>query len=216
MTAEEIKLRYEMSKRTDEELLMIAGVNSADYRQEALNIAGEELIRRGIPFTSAGEIEPGYRFKPEVEGVGGWLLFLCIRLMIIGPLLLLVTLGASLTDDIQRRVAASFAKAPIFTAIRIVIVGSIYFVPMLFGIYAGFALWTARKHAVGVAKIATVLFLGLNLFEIGMVALASFVPQLRPGQAPPSFAFVILPLLGNMLWYLYLHTSVRVKNTYRT
>lgn len=215
MTAEEIQLRYEMSKRTDEELLMIAGVNSADYRREALNIAGEELIRRGIPFTSAGEIESGYRFKSEVEGVGGWLLFLCLRLTIIGPLFLLGTIWAALTDNVQKQYSTAFTQAPIFTTILIVIVGSIYFGPMLFGMYAGFALWTVRKYAVGLAKIASVLYIGLNLFEITLLlVLPGPAAQQQPGQNATGIFMNVWLLMGNVLWYLYLSMSVRVKNTY--
>jgi hypothetical protein len=55
-TAEELKKR--ITSLPDDELLSIVEENYADYRQEALDIATEELTRRNISFTSPPRIEP--------------------------------------------------------------------------------------------------------------------------------------------------------------
>jgi len=214
MTAEEIELRYNMSKKTDEELLMIVSVNSSDYRREALNIAGEELTRRGIPFTSASEIESGFKLRSELQGVGGWLLFLCIRLTIFAPISFALSVMVALSNEaVMRQYSAAFTMMPIAMTIIVVLLGSIYWAPIIFGMYAGFALWTVRKHAVRLAKIATGLFIGLNLLEI-VLTLLTPANIWQPEQKVANIFWNVSLLSGNVLWYMYLNMSKRVKNTY--
>jgi len=214
MTEREIELSFEMARHSDEELLNIVGVNSSQYRQEALDMAIDELVRRGLPYSSAGPRSKYYDYdvKSELKGVGGWLLLLCLRLTIFGPIFLLITLFGAISTSNEYSIA--FAQAPGFTVVIIVIVCSIYIVPMLFGIYAGIALWTIRKHAVRLTKIATLIFLGLNLLDIlaalGMAALGRQVANLSG-----AYVALNLPILGgNIVWYAYLNRSERVKNTY--
>lgn len=48
MTDESAQLRYRITNLSDDELLMMMTINSSDYRQEALNYAQVEAIKRGI------------------------------------------------------------------------------------------------------------------------------------------------------------------------
>lgn len=50
MNDEQRELKKIMSELVDEELLRIINIDHADYRQDALNCAKQELAARGIPF----------------------------------------------------------------------------------------------------------------------------------------------------------------------
>jgi hypothetical protein len=224
MKAEEIELRYKLSNNSDEELLMIVGVKSNDYRKEVLDYAMEELTRRGIPFSAAGEYgmeeltRRGIPFSPDGEialrvmnepglkGVEGWLFFLCLRLTIITPTFFVLSILATGSINIY---AAAFSPAPITTTVLILI--DIF--PVCFGIYAGIALWAIKPNAVKIAKISHIIFMVYNLIVILVILLVK-IPQSQPDNYFTSFPMHILILVGNILWYIYLSSSERVKITY--
>src|SRR5205807_8281207 len=57
------ELKARMSLQSDDELLQIVGPQRANYRQEAIDYASEELVARGIPLTqlpSEPSDEPDY------------------------------------------------------------------------------------------------------------------------------------------------------------
>src|SRR5207253_2710222 len=107
-----------------------------------------------------------------------------------------------------------FAQSPKLTVVIISIISSIYIIPMLFGVYAGVALWTIKRHAVKLAQIATMIFIGLNLFDICILILWQALSRSQ-SNADPSFLFLNLTILaGNIVWFAYLSKSDRVRNTY--
>lgn len=63
MSAEVEELRRRFAALRDKELLRIVTVGRAQYRQVALNLAEEELMRRGVAFTT-----PAANFTPRASG----------------------------------------------------------------------------------------------------------------------------------------------------
>lgn len=236
MTAEEIELRHIMLKRSDEELLTIVRVEAGDYRHEAINIAIEELTRRGIPFSSASqlpffstsqisfpsEVQIAEYRSPfgELKGVGGFLLLLCIRFTIISPLFTIIVLFYAISTS--KKIADEFAQTPKITVVGVAIGCLVYIVPEIFGVYAGVTLWAIRKRAVRLAKIATLIFIGVNILNIivflflGQTSslLESKFSLVKANAQDPALWWEVARLGGNVMWYAYLSKSKRIKNTY--
>lgn len=83
------RLKSSTAQLNDDELLKIAFTNCPEYQPIAVQIAREELSRRGIAVdidvtcpAGAGPLPT----EPEYKGVNGWLLFLCIVLTVLTPL----------------------------------------------------------------------------------------------------------------------------------
>jgi len=137
--------------------------------------------------------------SPQVDkmprGVGGWLLLLCLLLLVGQPINLAI--GA----------ARALGSLPIRgLPLALVIIGQLMVAGI--GIGAGMALLGSRRGAVTFAKGSLVLSAGMDLF----VYSTPFVPNNRlPGTTP---LFVIASLTYYAIWIAYLSRSKRVKNTF--
>jgi hypothetical protein len=129
------------------------------------------------------------------SGVGGWLLVLCLLLLVWHPLNFAVAAAGALE-------ALPLRGAPLalVLAARLLVTA--------FGIAAGIALLARRPGAVTLAIIALALSAAADLF----VYTTSFMPSNRlPGD---TIWYIALSLVYHGAWLLYLVRSARVRNTY--
>jgi hypothetical protein len=135
--------------------------------------------------------------KPELYGVGGWLAFLCVLLLILTP-------AGVLFELVQMMLVAgpdAFTPEVIF--------GIVFAVTLTaFGVYTGLALLWIWRGAVRTAKW----FFFINT-GFGALAFAGYI--LEPeGTGPSEFIQVVRLFFGSIAWIAYLYRSERVRNTY--
>lgn len=128
------------------------------------------------------------------SGVRGWLLVLCLLLLVWEPVSFALTASRLLASLGNRD-----ASVTVLLAGRLVVVGV--------GIGAGLALSRRQQQGVVLAQTYFVLSSALSVLLRG----TSFFPSdLPPGMAAPAVALV----LGyNVAWFIYLIRSARVHNT---
>jgi hypothetical protein len=129
------------------------------------------------------------------SGVGGWLLLLCLLLLIWHPVSLAMSAARALTSLPMR----GLSLAVVLLA-RLLVAG--------LGVGAGLALLGTRRGAVAFARWALILAAAMDLF----VYLTSFLPSNRPPGTTPLFVAASLLYYGT--WIAYLSRSRRVRNTF--
>ena len=129
------------------------------------------------------------------SGVGGWLLLLCLLLLVGQPINLAVAAARALGSLPMRGLPLAF-----------VILGQLMVAGI--GVGAGLALLGSRRGAATFAKWSLLVSAGMDLF----VYSTPFVPNNRfPGTTP---LFVIASLTYYSVWIAYLSRSTRVENTF--
>src|SRR5213593_4067398 len=133
--------------------------------------------------------------RPVKSGVGGWLLVLCLLLIIWQPLSLGLV-ASSMLDAL----ASGGLPAVLILLTRLIVTG--------FGIAAGLALLGRRPGAVTLAKFSLALSAATDVF----VYTTPFFPSNRaPGETP---IYIGVTLAYATVWFLYLSRSKRVQRTY--
>jgi hypothetical protein len=130
------------------------------------------------------------------SGVGGWLLVLCVLLLVWQP----ISLGLVASGLLDRLFIRGVPLALVLGA-RMVVTA--------FGIAAGLALLARRPAAVAMAKASLIASAATDMF----VYTTRYVPTNRlPGDTP---IVVAASLAYYAIWLAYLFRSKRVRNTYR-
>src|SRR5437762_3099189 len=133
--------------------------------------------------------------KAVKSGVGGWLLVLCL-LLLIGQPISLGLVASSMLDAL----ASGGLSAVLILLTRLIVTG--------FGIAAGLALLGRRPGAVALARLSLALSAATDVF----VYTTPFFPSNRaPGETP---VYIVASLTYSTLWILYLWRSKRVRITY--
>jgi hypothetical protein len=146
-------------------------------------------------------VPPGDRVNDEDDhrksGIGGWLLVLCLLLVVGQPVHLAI--GA----------ARMLGALPI----RGLPLGVVVFCQLMvtgIGVGAGLALLGRKRAAATFAKSSLLLSAGMDLF----VYSTPYVPNNRlPGTTP---LFVLASITYYAIWIAYLSRSTRVTNTFAT
>lgn len=127
--------------------------------------------------------------------VGGWLLLLCLLLMIWQPVV--VGLTASRVLD---SIAIGGLSVALVLLLRLVVTG--------LGVAAGLALINRRDGAVNLARAVLVVSAATEVF----VYVTPYFPSSRgPGETP---IFVAVSLIYYTVWIAYLSRSRRVRRTF--
>ena len=153
--------------------------------------------------------QPGPSDPAADNGIGGWLLVLCLMFTVVGPLV-----SAGLVVDRYQSLAPYFAglrylqlAAALCTVIE---TGSV-----VFGIYAGQQLWAVRPGAVNTAKNALLWGLAANAVSAALLLITG-PPSATDG---PLLDALLLHLLPDLIFFTacfaYLNKSARVQATYR-
>ncbi|HZQ68951.1 MAG TPA: DUF2569 family protein [Terriglobales bacterium] len=154
------------------------------------------------PATAATVSTPTYLYQSVVgpRGVGGWLLFFCISLLLVGP----VQQGRIAILAFKNLAISRYTHFP--TLIRLASVGVIYSGLSIFSVIAGLRLWCEDVRGPSLAKsyllVSTVIAIALN----SILAIA--------GVHIDVFRIVLGRLAYGVVWYSYLQTSTRVKATF--
>jgi len=129
---------------------------------------------------------------PGPQGVGGWLGFLCLSLVVFAPLGVVRDVAGLLNRH-------DFAIEDIFGAAAEVAMAG-------FAIFVGVSLIKIRHYAVRLAKI----FYFISLAFGFMAMLAVFAPD----ATPTDLAIGVWTIIVSTAWLLYLYRSERVRVTY--
>jgi hypothetical protein len=131
----------------------------------------------------------------HLAGVRGWLLVLCLLLVVWQPV------GLAL-------VASHLVDAIAVRGVSLALVLLLRLVVTAFGIAAGIALFATRPSAVALAKASLLASAAVDLF----VYLTPFFPNNRfPGDTP---YYIAGSLAYCGIWLMYLSRSQRVRNTF--
>lgn len=153
---------------------------------------------------SEDTIMPGGR----LQGVQGWLLVLCLYLMVLVPLLALLGLYGAWQGAMK---SPTLQNALVFEA-------AFELALALFGFYAGWALYQKRTNAVVIAKLYFIVMLTLGVLVLGIVLLGLVSqfsdPALARQLRGPATVAALRQIILCGLWLFYLEHSKRVRATY--
>ncbi len=153
---------------------------------------------------------PATSVEPRYKGVGGWLLFFCLGLTVLSPLITLGSLVASYSESSQY--FDTFPGLLVITVIDTFLSVGL----MAFSIYAGVGLWRIRPGALQTAKKYLLWFLAYLAIAAVlpfMAGLPSAANDVLIGEvAKSTFRGVIY----FAIWYSYLNKSQRVRGTYES
>jgi hypothetical protein len=144
----------------------------------------------------------------EYQGVGGWLLLLCLSLTVFNPLLTLITFLSSY--DQTSGYFSMFPGLMLVTVIDTLLSLAL----MIFSVYAGTGLWTLRQGAVQTAKNCLLCYLGYYFISAILPYMAGLPLSANQAMFAETFMGVIRGVIYVSIWYSYLNKSVRVMNTY--
>ena len=127
--------------------------------------------------------------------IGGWLLLLCVLLLVWQPFNLALTMSGTL-DELSLR-------GP---GLAVILVARLFAAGL--GIAAGLSLYRLRPGAVSLAKA--------SLAFSAAVDVSVYATPFSPNNRPPGDATVVLivSLVYYGIWIAYLARSKRVKSTY--
>ena len=139
---------------------------------------------------------PDYQItKPSDPPVGGWLLLLCLLLMVWQPITVGLTSSAALNS-----ISIGGLPVTLVLILRLLVTG--------LGIAAGLALLNRRIGAVNLARIVLIVSAATDTF----VYTTPYFPSNRgPGETP---IFIAVSLLYYSVWIVYLSRSRRVRRTF--
>jgi hypothetical protein len=149
--------------------------------------------------------------RTELYGVRGWLLLLCIYLVIVMPLIaILGAIGA-----LQRAASAPALRGALFTEVVLEIALAIL------AAFAGWALYRMRPNAVRIARVYFIIMLILAIFGLGMLLATAPILSQPPDngalfntlRAPATVASIRQAILS-AAWLAYLLRSKRVRATF--
>jgi hypothetical protein len=165
---------------------------TSDRRQWSLRV---DLGTDGITVMNQVKMHEMHDSAREPSGIGGWLLVLCMLLLIWRPVsaALVGSQALSVLSVRGPSLAVAIAALTLVTA---------------FGVAAGLALLARRGPAVRIAIAALLLSAALDL----TIYTSSYFPGNRmPGD---EFFYVAVSLVYHGAWLTYLFVSRRVRNTF--
>lgn len=146
----------------------------------------------------------------NLEGIKGWLLFLCIAMIFIFPLKTVNVL-------IQNYISSTpyFNSYPVFLTLNIldILFGSIL---VILSIFAGITLWQKRQNAILFTKIFLWGGIVYTFIQPAFILLANNLPEIvKDAMLKGSINDALINFTSFFIWYLYLLKSKRVANTFR-
>ena len=144
---------------------------------------------------------------PPPQGVGGWLLFFCIQVTILGPLLSIACvalLTVSLADGAGATPVGRY----------LLILASLGVAVAAFGTFAGVRLWLVRPGALRVTRAYLIMLGALQVLTLVMTRMLGPPGEVAHALVPNQIMGGIGGLAGAVFWWLYFSHSKRVKATY--
>lgn len=151
---------------------------------------------------------------PHISGVQGWLAFLIVALMILGPLMGLGNLSGEFKTMVEQY--PELAANPQWQRYERV-TWYVYIITALISFSAGYRLWKIHvPESVHFAIVALWLAGPVGNLMYGLSAAYVFDENIFQSGASELLSGLIGSALAAGVWTAYLLRSVRVKNTYRT
>jgi hypothetical protein len=162
-----------------------------------------------------GLFPPAYVAPSPYKGVGGWLLFFCVLLVILAPLGTLSSLSRTTRT-------ADELLGPDHPLKREMLIWTLAGLPaVVLGMVAGLRLWNVKPGAVTLAKIYLWVNVasGLLAFAVGPDYTPLFKAMARQRGVEMDFDFFqvfafVWSIVWFLIWYSYFRVSKRVKATY--
>lgn len=146
----------------------------------------------------------------QYRGVGGWLLFLCVSLTILAPLITLIVAATGFSDSLEL-----YDQFP--GLLVTVVIDSILSVGLMaFSIYAGIGLWSIRPGAVQTAKAFLWCYLGYHIIAAILPFMAGLPSAVNELLIEETSKDTFRSIIYFAIWYSYLNQSKRVKATYNS
>ncbi|HEQ71387.1 MAG TPA: DUF2569 family protein [Spirochaetia bacterium] len=145
----------------------------------------------------------------ELAGVRGWLLFVCVYLTIILPLLLVLGLPVEIPSG--ENGGPDTVTRVYFTANIVVTVGIV-----LFSVIAGLSLWLKKRFGVALARVFLLLYAALCVIDTVVLVFFNLVEVTGTGRAFTETVSrkILYGLLVPVALVIYLQRSKRVRNTF--
>ena len=153
-------------------------------------------------------VAPEVPVQAQYQGVRGWLLFFCVSLTVLGPLVTTVSVASSF--GVSREY---FAEYPGLLAM--IIIDSVLSLGVTgFGLFAGIQLWRIRPGAVLTAKRYLFCALMSQAVEIGLPWMTGLPAEDIRTMVAANVRNAVRALIPFAIWYSYLNVSKRVRATY--
>lgn len=171
--------------------------------------ASEPKVTPSTPASAA------IKLNEYLSGVGGWLYFLIISLMVLGPLKLIGQTYGSFADTLDKY--PQLANNPQWQSIKLYS-WCLIMVSVAFSITTGYKLW--KNHERASVRFAIQNFfliqpaITLGIYIMPAIVLGN-INQLDPLSDPQALGGLIGYLIMAGVWTTYLLKSKRVANTYR-
>ena len=150
--------------------------------------------------------------REKYNGVGGWLLLLCIGLVIVQPL---YTLYSFFIVFFASHVSSAIMSAYEEAYHKIFIVDSAVTTSLLaYGMYVGIRLWSVKSNAIHRTKQFLRVYLVISFLRAGLPFLVSLPSSVAVIFAGTYLTHVIGASFYVGVWYLYLKRSRRVRITF--
>lgn len=187
----------------DHDLLRLKSEMST-LREGAKLALTAELRKRGLENKEAEQ-----ESAPKYDGIGGWLGFFILSLVVISPMFTLV----SLFNEWTTLNAPGQASSDVMPTVLIDFPLSLAL--MTFGIYAGVCLARIKSTSVRIAKAYLIALFSYHALAVLILIIgASTGPPASQGDAPGKFGPAARSIIYVIIWYSYLLKSKRVAATY--
>jgi Protein of unknown function (DUF2569) len=146
--------------------------------------------------------------QPKYQGVGGWLMFLCIILTILSPLKSAHNLITGFQEilPLRNEFPGLMLVAVVDTILGLGLVA--------FGFYAGMKLWQKMSGAVRAAKTYFLIFLAYSVVAAFLPFMAGLPEESNKIMAEEMPKAIVSSLIYFCIWFAYLSVSKRVRATY--
>jgi hypothetical protein len=144
----------------------------------------------------------------QLDGVKGWLLILCLILILVNPVASISNIYSSF------KIASPFFK--VYPGLRVITItdGILSIGIICFSIYAGISLWRIRPNGVAIVKAFLLLFMGYAVVANILPFLAGLPANANEAMIAQAFIGVLRSAIFVFIWYMYLEKSKRVCATF--
>jgi hypothetical protein len=142
------------------------------------------------------------------SGVRGWLFFLCVSLMLLSPILFLTT--------IEKNYASTRPLFGRYPRLQVISISTLGMAGMLaaFGMFVGYRLSQRHPDADYLARHFFLVCIGMDFVAAALPLTAGFPAKDNAELAPGLALLAVKSAIPQVLWYLYLVRSKRVRNTF--
>lgn len=141
-------------------------------------------------------------------GVKGWLLLLCLVLILINPVASINNIYSSF------KISSPFFE--LYPGLRLITIidGILSIGIVCFSVYAGISLWRVRPNGIAIVKAFLLIFMGYAVVANILPFLAGLPANANEAMIAQAFIGVLRSAIFVFIWYMYLEKSKRVHATF--